>query len=352
MHKFDFNNSTTVPYRTQYEIDCQEQRQKRFEAAKKIYNDLSWEHHLKFEAEKEKQQQKLSYMPKSKKELEERMQEIEDLKMHLRVQRKGIGTAQRNAEEENILKIQEGKYAEQEKARIAEIAKERYRVALEELHRNENVYTPNYSVKNAKEAANERQNYNLQRFINNKNAKKINTNEDQKNGGQNILVLKPTNRITSKTIKNSRWGQIPVNEDALRYQKQLEQSEKEHKLQEKQREQRYRNRTKAAAFRAKCEKICTDLQDDVNNIKKYEIDLQLTNENLKKPASEIPMYQTYLIDDHYQKRSEAVALFLSAPEAPKPRKNAPVPLPIHALPPSPVQSDEEEDDFIDSYSVQ
>jgi hypothetical protein len=69
-----------------------------------------------------------------------------------------------------------------------------------------------------------------------------------------------------------------------------------------------------------------DLQDDVNNIHQYEVDEQLQIENLRRPASAIPMVGTYLVDDKYKKRSQGIGLFLSAPEAPQPRQNAPQPL--------------------------
>ena len=344
MHQSVFQLNTN-PMKSQIEIQRQQQRIKRFEAAKQIYNDLSYEHQQEYENMKNKKEQRPSYLPQTKEELEERMQEIVEIRNKLLVQNKGIGTAQRNALEEQAQREEEEKYAEMERKRIEELAKERYRMALEELHQAENMPFNN-RLGDAKKYANDRQSYNLQRFIDGKKKK-----ECPYVPSQSILVPKNRNGITSKTI-DSKWGKIPVNEEAVRYQKLLEEKEKNQLASDQQRLKRFKDRSKAAAFRAKCEKLCVDLQDDVNHIRKYEIDVQLTNENLKKTAAEIPMFQTYLVEDRYQKRSEAVTLFLSAPDAPKARKNAPVPIPIHALPPSPVHSDEEygyviTDDIID-----
>lgn len=343
MHQSAFQLNTK-PMKSQIEIENQKQRIKRFEAAKQIYNDISYEHNLEYENMKKKKAQRPSYLPQTKEELEERLQEIEKIRNRLYSQKKGIGTAQQNALEEQARKEEEERYAEMERKRIDELAKERYRIALEELHQEENLPFNN-SMGNAKKAANERQNYNLHRFIDGKKKK-----EYPFPPTQSILIPKSRNGITDKTIE-SKWGQIPVNEEAVRYQKLLEQKEKSQLVSDKQRMKKYKDRSKAAAFRAKCEKLCHDLQDDVNQIRKYEIDVQLTNENLKKTAAEIPMFQTYLVEDRYKKRSEAVSQFLSAPDAPKARKDVPIPIPIHALPNSPVQSDEEyryivnDDDF-------
>lgn len=343
MHQSAFQLNTR-PMKSQIEIQNEKQRIKRFEAAKKIYNDISYEHHLEYENMKNKKAQRPSYLPQTKEELEERLQEIETIRSRLCSQKKGIGTAQKNALEEQARKEEEEMYAEMERKRIDELAKERYRIALEELHQEENL--PFNNISNAKKVANERQNYNLQRFIDSKKKK-----EYPYAPSQSVLIPKNRNGITSKTIE-SKWGQIPVNEEAVRYQKLLEQKEKSQLVSDKQRMKRYKDRSKAAAFRAKCEKLCVDLQDDVNQIRKYEIDVQLTNENLKKPASEIPMFQTYLVEDRYQKRSEAVSLFLSAPDAPRARSDAPVPIPIHALPNSPVHSDEEYGYIINDVDVE
>ena len=340
MHEEDFILNP-FNYKTKEEKELEAQRLKRFEVARKIYNDLSREHQRKYEEEKRKKEEKLTYMPKSKKELEKRREEIELLKRALRAREEGIGTGQKNAIEEEMQREEEEKYAEMERKRIAEIAQERYRIALEELHQT-NTVPPQY-LKKAKDRANQRERSHLQRFVDIKNQKK----PTQSITVESVLMPRKANTITNQSIKTSQWGSIPVNEEALQYKKQLEDSAKAQKLAAKRRKKIFRDRSKAAAFRAKCEKICTDLQEDVDSIRKYEIDSHLTKDYIKKPASQIPMIQTYLIEDRYQKKSDAIQMFLSAPEIPKPRKSAPVPLPVHALPPSPVQSENEyEEDLV------
>ena len=195
MHQSGFQLNTK-PMKSQIEIQKQMQRIKRFEAAKQIYNDLSYEHHLEYENMKNKKAQRPAYLPQTKEELEERLQEIESIRNRLSSQKEGIGTAQKNALEEQARKEEEEKYAEMEKKRIDELAKERYRIALEELHQAENLPFNN-SINDAKRAANERQNYNLQRFVGSKKKK-----ENPFVPGQSILIPKERNGITSKTIES------------------------------------------------------------------------------------------------------------------------------------------------------
>ena len=76
MHEEDFILNP-FNYKTKEEKELEAQRLKRFEVARKIYNDLSREHQRKYEEEKRKKEEKLTYMPKSKKEyLKERENEI------------------------------------------------------------------------------------------------------------------------------------------------------------------------------------------------------------------------------------------------------------------------------------
>lgn len=338
MHPRDFC-LTTAPLKSQLEIDNQIQRQKRFDAAKKIYNDLSYEHYTQYQNEKKKREERPSYMPQTKEELEARLKEIAYLKKSLQVHKKCMGDAHKRAQEEELLRIEEEKYRQMERQRIEEITKERYREALQELYHSEN--TPmNANMADAKRAANQREKNNRDKFLQRK------TQPSQPHDEELLFANPAQCGITTKTIQ-SKWGNIPVNVNALAYSQQLKENEKNQKLFEQERQRKFKSRSKAAAYRAKCEKLCIDLQNDVNSIRKYEIDSHMTNEYLKKPASEIPLYQTYLIDERYQKRSEAVALFLSAPEAPKARKDAPSPLPLHGLPPSPNQSDDDDQEIDD-----
>lgn len=335
-HGFDLR---TRPMEGNHVVDYKQSRLARFEAAKQIFNELSQEHLDAYQSSRNR-----AKCPCDPNELEQRQKEIEILKLRLDSHRNGLGTAQAKAEEERI----------EEQKRRAELAllaeqqriqeEERYKIALEEEKRQKNevkklVLKRHSRMNRAKQVAIGRENKALQNYMKTVAEQKKRDEEEKQKQREDMIIKMPPMSAFPKSVNLPEIGELPVNLEAIEYKKMLEQAHVEEKELKAKRKADNIERTKRAAFRMKCQRVRRDLQDDMNNIHQYEVDEQLEYENLKRPASELPMVATYLVDEKYKKRSECISMFLSAPEAPKPRRTAPQPVPIHCT--SPNVSDDE-----------
>lgn len=326
--------------------EIKNRRMERVEAAKQIYNELS-EEHLKKYQENAKKKPIEFFTPRTPKELEERQKEIDQLQERLQRQQNGFGGAQKLAkEEELLLAIQHAEEAKEELLR-QQIDNERYERALfaERLKEQEkSVKSRNKRINEAKRNAKklEEERLRLYQKEQQKKAEEIQKRKEEELNDKSMTFQMPPLESFPKTFYNEKIGYLPVNVEALEYDKVLKKKEEETKLMIKKRNQRNRARTKNAAFNLRCEKNSNNLVKELRGIKKYEIDEQLEIENLRRPAKSLGFAKTYLVDDNYERKHEAANLFLVAPEAPAPRKPAPNPIPMHILNSSPVPSDNED----------
>ena len=332
-----------------YTKEYRRTRLARFEAAKQIYQELSQEHLDEYRRWMDRRDQAPIKCPQTKQELEERHREIELLEQRLQCHRDGLGDAHRRAQDE-YLEEQKRRAEEQIlNAQRRELEAERFKAALKEEQKKESygklIIKKRKRFNRAKRMAIGRENMALDNFRKAKEEKK----EKEKQRAilqrqkEEVVIQKPPMDAFPGKVKIPEVGELPVNPGALEYQKTLETAREVKKEARVRRRLDNVERTKQAAYRMRCHRVRNELQADVDKIHKFEIAQRMDRENLMKPASEIPMISTYLVEEKDRKRNEYIQMFLSAPDPPKPRRVAPQPIPVHQTSPN-VSEDENEEE--------
>jgi hypothetical protein len=308
------------------------QRQARFDVAKHVYAELCQDRLEQFQEAQDRHLPRSLAYPKSREELSERLAEIEELKVELAGRRLGIGTGQNGAitgvEVNQCLAVVDD-LAKAEQDRVAE---ERYEAGLEIERKNQKRLQQKRKkmrrIQSAKHQANRRESTALKKYV----EKMVPPPTPLPN--PLTMEIRAPIRHYPRIARVSAIGEIPVNVDALVYQQTLNGVAKQERKKQQNYQKQVTERTKRAADHQRCCKMKRNLQDDLNGIYQFEVNEQLRPENLRKPASVIPMCTTYLVEDKYQKRDEKISLHFRMPEAPKPRTKAPQPVSLHQTSPN------------------
>ena len=332
-----------------YAAQYKRSRIARFEAAKQIYEELSQEHLDQYQRWLRQKDQERIKCPQTKEELEERQKEIEMLERRLQCQREGFGDAHRRAQDEYI--EEQKRRAEQEilKAERREAEAERFKAALKEEQKKDTygklILKRQKRFNRAKRMAMGRENMALENFRKAKEEKKQQEKQRkiEQRQREEVVIQKPPIDAFPGRVNIPQVGELPVNPGALEYQKTLERAKEQKKEARVRRRVDNVERTKQAAYRMRCHRVRNELQEDVDKIHKYELEQRMERGYLMKPASEIPMISTYLVEEKDRKRNEYIQLFLCAPDPPKPRRVAPKPIPVHQTSPN-VSEDEYEEE--------
>ncbi|OHT11646.1 hypothetical protein TRFO_03849 [Tritrichomonas foetus] len=303
-------------------------------------------------------EQKKAHEEKKKKKSEEEKQmkkrQIENFRSRLAVAQKNMGTAQSNAAD---AMLEEQQYKAQQKIERKEqqrIAQARFAEAMGVVRANDPripLQERANKIVSARDVANKREAAAIEKF--NKMMKEQKEQEklaQEALKAQEEVFLHP--KLNPEDFANTHFhagiGIIPVTHDAVNYQKELEKSEQAEKEQMQKRKNDIIKRTKRAAFQHQIEKDTENLAKELQAIHQTEVDEQL--DAIKKhPQRELIAGTTYNLVDRDAKKQARIQRFLAFnDDAPKPRGPAPQPQPLHMIPTSPVQSDDEidEDDFL------
>jgi hypothetical protein len=330
---FDLDPRTGDQVRGQ---DLHGERRARYAVVRRLYNELCDEHLERFRKDRDDHELPTENYPRTRQELADRLAEITTLKEELAGRRNRIGTAQQAAADQIQADRCQAVVDELARAGNGHKANERYEAAIEiERRRADQIKARKRlrQIRSAKRTANRRQNAKIQKYA--AGLRQEETEREEHRRGEERKVIRGQVQHFPRVLKFDGLGEIPMNVGAVEYQQSLDNmASRERAAKEKQRQQSI-DRTQRAAFHHKCCQVKKDLQDDLHGIYQYELDDQMKNENLAKPASAVPMATRYSVDEKYQGRSERISSFLAAPDPPKPRKPALQPVPIHQTSPAP-----------------
>jgi hypothetical protein len=258
------------------------------------------------------------------------MQKIDELKKRLRCHLEGIGTAHGAAELEVL---EEQKRIAEKKLRAAEFernAEERLAVALDFERRTKfdiQGMTRTANLKRAKFIANQRQSEEAKHYASKKLKKQIKDGEREEVQKGQMLIKIPPIESYPRAVEIKELGIVlPVNDEAISYENDLKRIQSEKRVLAKKREGEKHYRTTKAALRNRKWKNRQDLQEELTRIHQYEVDEQLLTQNLRRPAKEIAINQTYLVDTKAEQRTREIALYLEMSDPPFARPDVPQPL--------------------------
>jgi hypothetical protein len=316
--------------------DLHRQRQTRYAVVRQLYNELCDEHLERLRKDRDEHELPTENYPRTRQELADRLAEITALKEELAGRRGGLGRAQQAAVDQIQADRCRAATDELAKARHDENANKRYDAAIDlERRRPDQIKARRRlrQVRSAKQTANRRQNAKIQKYAAALRQEET-EREEQQRRAEGAKVIRGEGQHFPRVLKFDGLGEIPMNVGAVEYQHGLDDMASRERAAKDKRRQQSISRTQRAAFHHKCCRVKKDLQDDLHGIYQYELDDQRKNENLARPASAVPMATTYLVDEKYKARSQRISDFLAGPDAPKPRKAAPQPLPIHQTSPN------------------
>lgn len=319
-------------------------KQQRFEAAKKIFNEMSHEHLVQYQESKIVERVRSKYVPKTHEELQKRIAKIDQLKEHLNVQQNGFGYAQNQAVEYRTEQDQYFKNMQVMKEEQIQKSKERYvrAVKSERKMQQQNKLRLQKSetrknLKNARDSALARENSKLINYQQEKERKHKQRVEYLKKEKEHEYIHVPPQNFYPAMISISSYGQLPENNDAILYEKEMKDQIEDNAIIDAKRKRSIKKRTKEAIYRFHCEKNMKELDLDAKRIYKYEQNKVLEKLKHPPPLEEQGFHPTYLVNDRLALREEQINLVFTASEPPQPRSNAP-PHPYESIPSSPTGS--------------
>lgn len=307
-----------------------QKQQERIKLARKEFSNFTRERRQKYVNDK-KNMEEISKRIQSEDVIEAKEMIIEDLRKridhHYKNMGYGMNGADENEEDQRIL------------AKSKRILEAQRRIDMEERYDEAVKYFKKCSPKvaieerrkaitSAKNIANSRSSERVSRFSHEKLMEQKRQDEMKKAYDDEMKNLMHP-RLSVKDYANTRIhagiGVIPMNNEALEYQKLLEDKEKEEEELEKKRYISRRQRTHEAAKVREFENDLARLNKELENIRKYETDEQL--EAINNGTSMV--HTQYCVEEKRQHRQEAMKnRWLTADDEPKPRELTPQPEPF------------------------
>ncbi|KAH0788786.1 hypothetical protein GPJ56_007468 [Histomonas meleagridis] len=288
--------------------------------------------------QKQYSKEKLEYNKRknkmSKEERKAKLAEIELYRKRLENAKKNIGNAHHAAV------IQNQKEEEQQKLDVVRqkereiLDAERYDQAIQ--YQRENDPNKPFRERVKRMQTTKKSENNMQKLKREKYVMRIEKEKEEEREQQKLLqqkkneIYRPKLYLEdyAKTFYHADIGLIPVNNEAIQYQKEMEKSKQEQEEKQKKQERNMKRIINKSIKKYNAEKDAAKLEKELEMIKQIEI-----NENLEQlnaaPQKKLPAALTYNIDDRNKKRQERIQRFLVFnDEAPKPKGPPPQPQPM------------------------
>ena len=331
------NSFVTNPKSDEADEEAIRQRQQRFVAAKKIFNEMSLENTNQYKQAKLNQKSKMANIPKNHQEVEERVEEINSLQSRLAIQQQQFGAAQLNAQNWEYQQQESARRIEELKKKQDKITRKRYKEAVKyEAQKRKKLAdeAPEQRIKKARDTAQLSENQKLQNYQNQVKEQVQKEKEIKKKEKEAKLIHRPPPSYYLEMFSIPEYGDIPVNNDVLEYQEEFKQHNIESAQKEAKRQRGIKNRTHQAIYRFHCEKNLKQLDKEAKEIYKYEQKKALEKLKRPPPPEKQGFHPTYMVDDRQSLKEKEINLVFFADDPPLPRDQPP-PKPFQSIPTSP-----------------